>query len=53
VAIVQPRQNPRVYLEFAEEGAPLGRVVIGLFAHKVPRPAEKFRMPYTGGRVPS
>ena len=40
--------NPRVWLDIAIDSAPAGRIVIELFADKVPRTAENFRMLCTG-----
>jgi peptidylprolyl isomerase len=40
--------NPRVFLELSLSGKALGRIVIELYANKVPRTAENFRMLCTG-----
>lgn len=40
--------NPRVFLEIGVEGTSIGKLIIELFADKVPRTAENFRMLCTG-----
>lgn len=40
--------NPRCYLEFTANGRMLGRVVVELFADKVPKTTENFRALCTG-----
>lgn len=40
--------NPRVYFDLEADGAPLGRVVMELFADVVPKTAENFRALCTG-----
>lgn len=40
--------NPRVYFDLTADGAPLGRVVMELFADVVPKTAENFRALCTG-----
>ncbi|KAL0963548.1 hypothetical protein UPYG_G00307810 [Umbra pygmaea] len=40
--------NPRVFLDISADGEPLGRVVIELFSHIVPKTAENFRALCTG-----
>ncbi|BGP11793.1 hypothetical protein JCM10049v2_007713 [Rhodotorula toruloides] len=42
--------NPRVFLDFAVEGEPLGRVVFELFADVVPKTVENFRALCTGSK---
>ncbi|GAA5836328.1 hypothetical protein JCM11251_001464 [Rhodosporidiobolus azoricus] len=42
--------NPRVFLDFAVEGQPLGRVIFELFADSVPKTAENFRALCTGAK---
>ncbi|XP_066342867.1 peptidyl-prolyl cis-trans isomerase-like [Miscanthus floridulus] len=43
-------QNPRVFLDLSIDGEKVGRVVIELFADKVPKTAENFRLLCTGER---
>ena len=43
-----PMANPRVYFDLTADGAPLGRVVMELFADVVPKTAENFRALCTG-----
>ncbi|KAI0723686.1 cyclophilin-like domain-containing protein [Fomitopsis betulina] len=40
--------NPRVFLDFAVDGSPAGRVIFELFADDVPKTAENFRALCTG-----
>ena len=40
--------NPRVFLEIGIDGASVGKLIIELYADKVPRTAENFRMLCTG-----
>ncbi|GAA6041428.1 hypothetical protein JCM8097_005246 [Rhodosporidiobolus ruineniae] len=40
--------NPRVFMDFAVEGQPVGRVMYELFADAVPKTAENFRQLCTG-----
>ncbi|BGP28003.1 peptidyl-prolyl cis-trans isomerase, cyclophilin-type [Rhodotorula toruloides] len=42
--------NPRVFLDFAVEGEPIGRVIFELFADVVPETAENFRALCTGSK---
>jgi peptidylprolyl isomerase len=46
----QNNQNPRVFLVLNIGGVTVGRVVIELFADKVPKTAENFRLLCTGER---
>lgn len=48
VATSAPMANPRVYFDLTADGAPLGRVVMELFADVVPKTAENFRALCTG-----
>lgn len=40
--------NPRVYFDMEADGAPVGRIVMELFADTVPKTAENFRALCTG-----
>jgi len=40
--------NPRVWMDITIDGGAMGRIVIELFADKVPKTAENFRMLCTG-----
>jgi len=42
------KQNPKVFMDVAVGGKPAGRIVIELFADKVPKTAENFRCLCTG-----
>ena len=41
-------KNPRVFLDITIDGTPSGRIVIELYADRVPKAAENFRMLCTG-----
>ncbi|KZS92577.1 hypothetical protein SISNIDRAFT_412670 [Sistotremastrum niveocremeum HHB9708] len=43
-----PSVNPRVFLDFAIDNVPAGRVIVELFADRVPKTCENFRALATG-----
>lgn len=47
VEMLKP-ENPRVFFDIEQSGAPLGRIVMELFAHVTPKTAENFRVLCTG-----
>lgn len=44
------KQNPRVFMDINVGGKDVGRIIIELFADKVPKTAENFRCLCTGER---